>query len=325
MERYDVLIVGGGPTGLACGIEAQKAGLRYIIIEKGGIVDTIRRFPTLMTFFSTPELLELDDIPFITGSVRPTRAEALHYYRRVAQYRELNMRLHTQVAAIRKRNDIFNIETHTSETLIADNVIIATGYFDNANRLEAEGATLPHVKYYYDEPYLYAGSDVVVIGGRNSAVQTALELYRHGARVTLVHRGDALGDSVKYWIRQDIENRIASGEIAAYFNFEARTIHCDRIEIRHNVNGESISLPAQFVFALIGYRPDETLLRNAGIQLTEDTLIPSFDPATFETNVKRLYVAGSVSGGCETWKIFIENGRMHAKPIITDIMQRRRK
>jgi thioredoxin reductase (NADPH) len=336
---FDVVIVGGGPTGLSCGIEAARVGLKYCIVEKGAITDAIRRFPVNMTFFSTPELLTLGGLPFPTTSVRPSRREALQYYRAVVEHFRLSLQLFTTVERIEpvqqtnqdgKQCPRFVLHTRRSTTpvdaafgvhdvLHARNVVIATGYFDNTNRLNVEGEDLPHVSHYYDEAYKYAMADVVVIGGRNSAVETALELWRHGARVTLVHRRSALGTSVKYWVRPDIENRIKNGEISAYFDSVVRVIRPGSLDIEYLPTGELRRLKADFVFPLIGYRPDERLLRSAGVQLDEQTLIPQYNPATFETNVPGLYIAGSVACGCETWNIFIENGRAHAQPIMEHI------
>jgi len=332
----DVLIVGGGPTGLACGLEAQRRGLSYLVVEQGGITDAIRRFPVSMTFFSTPELLELDGIPFTTTNMRPSRREALQYYRKVVESRRLNICLHTRVEKIEKIEKIEPIEhkegfeeaeaerarffVHTSaQVLAARRVIIATGYFDVTNRLGVSGEDLPHVSHYYDEPYRYAMSTVVLVGGRNSAVEAALELWRHGARVTLVHRGEGVGQAVKYWVKPDIENRLKNGEITAYFSSVVREIRAGELVIEHLHTHECRTIQADFVFPLIGYRPDEHLLRSAGVELNERTLVPNYHPETFETNVRGLYIAGSVACGCETWTIFIENGRMHAKPILDHI------
>ncbi len=314
---YDVVIIGGGPTGLACAIEAQKAGLRYIVIEQGGITDAIRRFPVNMSFFSTPELLTLDNLPFTTVNLRPTRSEALQYYRGVVNFHQLHLLLHTSVKAIEKQQDIFLVKT--SKSVIASRrVIVATGYFDATNRLNVEGEDLPHVSHYYDEPFRYALSDVVIIGGRNSAVEAALDLWRHGARVTLVHRKAELSTSVKYWVRPDIENRIKNKEIAAHLHTVVTRIEPEKVYLRHLENGVESTLKADFVFPLIGYRPDEALLRGVGVNLAQN-LIPEYNPNTFETNIQGMYVAGSVMCGCETWTIFIENGRVHAKPIIAHI------
>jgi thioredoxin reductase (NADPH) len=315
----DILIIGAGPTGLACAIEAQKAGLRYVVVEQGGIADAIRRFPVNMTFFSTPELLSLDGLPFTTVQTRPSRAEALQYYRGVATYYRLNLRLHTKVFRVTPSPQGFSVET-SKGAFAARRVIVATGYFDATNRLDAPGEDLPHVSHYYDEPYRYAFCDVAIVGGRNSAVEAALDLWRHGARVTLIHRKSELGKSVKYWIRPDIENRIKNGEIRALFSSVVERIEPQSVLTRNLETGARAQVAADFVFPLIGYRPDEALLRGAGVEISPQ-LIPNFHPETFQTNVPGLYVAGSVMCGCETWSIFIENGRAHATPIIRDIVQ----
>lgn len=333
---YDLIIIGAGPTGLACAIEAQKRGLAYIVLEKGSITETVRRYPANMTFFSTPELLSLDNIPFSSVNVRPNRREALQYYRGVVESRRLNLRLHTRVISVRKESSetqsetVFGVETRqensfeandsdtNSEKLFARKIVIATGYFDYTNNLNINGESLPHVSHYYDEPYRYTMTDVVVVGGRNSAVEAALEMWRHGARVTLVHRGSELSTAVKYWVRPDIENRIKNGEIRALFNTQLTEIRTNTALARNTQTGEITTLKADFVFPLIGYRPDETLLRGVGVELS-DILIPTHNPDTFETNVKGLYIAGSVACGCQTWTIFIENGRAHALPVIADV------
>ena len=315
---YDVIIIGGGPTGLSCGIEAKYANLSYLIVEKGGITDCIRRFPVNMTFFSTPELLELGNIPFPSVNVRPNRLEVLNYYRRVVEYFNLEIRLHTRVTNIEKNNSFFSVNVGDRDTFKAKHVICAIGYFDFTNRLNVPGEDTPHVSHYYTEPFAYSQMDTVVVGGRNSAVETALDLYRHGSRVALVHRGPSLG-SVKYWVLPDITNRIKEGAIRVYFNSVVNEIRTDEIIIRNNDTNRRKVLKADFVIPLIGYRPDEKLLRNAGIRLHDRTLIPEYNPKTFETNVPGLYIAGSVACGCETWNIFIENGKAHALPIISDI------
>ena len=315
----DVLIIGAGPTGLACAIEAQKHGLDYLVVEKGGVTDAIRRFPVNMTFFSTPDLLSLDGIPFTSVNTRPSRAEALQYYPGVEAfiYPYLRLRLHTKVLRIEPSEAGFTVET-SKGAIAARRLVVATGYFDATNRLEVEGEDLPHVSHYYDEPYKYAMSEVVVVGGRNSAVEAALDLWRHGARVTLIHRKSELGKSVKYWVRPDIENRIKNGEIRALFSTVVEKIEPEKILARNVETGALREVSADFIFPLIGYRPDEALLRGAGVEISPQ-LIPNFNPETFQTNVPGLYVAGSVMCGCETWSIFIENGRAHAKPIIHDV------
>ncbi len=320
MQIFDVLIIGGGPTGLACGIEAAGAGLSYRILEKGSITDAIRRFPVNMTFFSTPELLELDHIPFTTPNTRATRVEALQYYRRVVEHRKLAVSLYTKVVSIQRQDGMFSIELGNGERLHARRVVVATGYFDYVNRLHVPGEDLPHVSHYYDEPFRYAHTRVAVIGGRNSAVEAALDLYRHGAQVTMIHRRPKLGDSVKYWVRPDMENRIANGDIRALFSTVVEEVFASSLRVRHVDTGDVSTVDADFVLAMIGHRPDEHFLRAAGVELDQRTLVPTYNHDTFETNVEGLYVAGSVACGCETWNIFIENARTHAQPIIRHIL-----
>lgn len=317
----DVAIIGAGPTGLACAIEAQQHHLRCLVFDKGSLTDAIRRFPTNMTFFSTPEQLELGDIPFTTPNLRPTRREVLQYYRLVAQRRAIPLQLYTRVERVVQQEKGFRIETERG-SWESQFVIIATGYFDHTNRLGVEGEDLPHVRHYYTEPFEYAGMKVLVVGGRNSAVETALDLWRHGAEVTLVHRRPTVGDSVKYWLRPDIENRIRHGEIAAYFSTVVRRITPDAVLLERLDTGEQWYHRCDFVILQIGYRPDVGFLERCGIQVDQQTLIPRYDPATLQTNVPGLYVAGSVMCGCETWNIFIENGRAHARPIIASIRQK---
>lgn len=318
---YDIVIVGAGPSGLACGIEAARAGVRYLIIDKGGITDAIRRFPAGMTFFSTPERLELGRMPFTSVNVRPSRAETLEYYRQVADHFDLALQLHTRVTAIRRDAGGFAVETDRGIRRCRF-VIVATGYFDHTNRLEVPGEGMAHVSHYYDEPYAYSRCRVAVIGGRNSAVETALDLHRHGARVTLIHRREGLGKSVKYWIQPDIENRIAEGAIAARFNRRVTAIRAGELTVEHVHNGATETIAADFVFALVGYRPDVELLGGAGVRFAPRNLIPEYDSETRESNVPGLYLAGSVACGCETYNIFIENGREHAAPILADIVAR---
>ncbi len=318
----DTLIIGAGPTGLSCGIEAQRVGLRFLIVEKGALVDSIRRFPTNMVFFSTAENLELGGIPFPSTHPRPTRQEALQYYRRVCEYFRLPVRLYTPVTSVAREGELFRVSTATGEEFSTRTVIVATGYFDQPNPLGVPGEELPHVTHYYTEPYGYVHTRVAVIGGRNSAVETALELYRHNARVFLIHRRAQLGESVKYWLKPDIENRIRRGEIQAFFETVVEEIQPRRIRLRELPTGRQFWLEVDFVIAHTGYRPNTELLRSMGIRLDPHTLIPAYDADTFETNVPGLYVAGSVVCGCETWNVFIENGRAHALPIIRDIRRR---
>ncbi|GBD06485.1 putative oxidoreductase CzcO [bacterium HR21] len=322
MELYDTLIIGAGPTGLSCGIEAQRAGLRFLILEKGALVESIRRFPTGMIFFSTAENLELGGIPFPTPHPRPTRAEALQYYRRVTEYFRLPVRLYTPVIAVERDGTHFCVRTAHGETLRSRTVIVATGYFDQPNPLGVPGEDLPHVTHYYTEPYAYVHTRVAVIGGRNSAVETALDLYRHGATVFLIHRREWLGESVKYWLKPDIENRIRRGEIRAFFRTVVEEIQPRRLLLRELPTERRFELEVDFVIAHTGYRPNAPFLESMGIELQRPSLVPVYNPETFETTVPGLYVAGSVVCGCETWNVFIENGRAHALPIIADIRRR---
>ncbi len=322
MDVWDTLIIGAGPTGLACGIEAQRAGLRFLILEKGALVESIRRFPTTMVFFSTAENLELGGIPFTTTHPRPTRAEALQYYRRVSEYFRLPIRLYTPVVAVRREGELFTVTTAYGETLHSRTVIVATGYFDHPNPLNVPGEELPHVTHYYTEPYGYVHTRVAIIGGRNSAVETALELYRHGATVFLIHRREWIGESVKYWLKPDIENRIRRGEIRAFFQTVVEEIQPGRLLLRELPTERRIVLEVDFVIAHTGYRPNAPFLEAMGIELQRPSLVPIYHPETFETTVPGLYVAGSVVCGCETWNVFIENGRAHAIPIIADIRRR---
>ncbi len=303
MNSYDITIIGAGPAGIACAIEAQKRGLSAIVIEKGGIADAIRKFPVNMTFFSTPDLLELDDIPFTTTNMRPTRSEVLRYYAKASAYRSVKFMLHAEALGAKPIfSSIFNVET-TDGYIETSCIIIATGYFGTPNLLGIRGEDLPNVTHYYKEPYFYTGSKTAVIGGRNSAVETALELFRHGAEVAMIHRGERLGDSVKYWIRPDIENRLKKGEITAYFSSVVEEIYPDHLLMRSLKNNEYKELPINFVIAHTGYRPDVKLLKYFGIETDSHTLIPVHNPLTFETNIPRIYVAGSVLCGCQTFNI----------------------
>jgi thioredoxin reductase (NADPH) len=312
---HDILIIGAGPSGLATAVAARAAGLSSVILEQGGVADAIRRFPVNMTWFSTPELLEIGNVPFVIPTVRPTRVDTLNYYRRVSDVHKLDIRLHDGVELINKEPEgTFAVRTRKGRRYGARAVVIATGYFDRPARLDVPGEELPHVFRYYDEPFQYAGTNVVVVGGRNSAVEAALDLYRHGARVHLVHRGPTLSPGVKYWVLPDIENRIKSGEIQASFETTVQEIREGSVLLSRR--SEHSVHQADCVFVLIGFGPDSQLLRNAGVELNPDTLAPVCDSATLETNVPGLFVAGSVVAGRETNKIFVENGRLHGEMII---------
>jgi len=319
---HDILVIGAGPSGLATAITARNAGLSAVILEQGGIADAIRRFPVNMTWFSTPELLEIGDVPFVIPTVRPTRVDTMNYYRRVAETHNLDIRLHDGVNSIRKETDgSFDVTTRKGRRYGARAVVIATGYFDQPARLNVPGEELPHVYHYYDEPFRFAGTDVVVVGGRNSAVEAALDLYRHGGRVLVVHRGPTLSPGVKYWILPDIENRIKAGQIRAMFDTTIGEITEEHIVLVHgNTRREH---RAESVFVLIGFGPDSRLLRDAGVRLDPDTLAPASNPETLETNVSGLFVAGSVVAGKDTNRIFVENGRQHGDTIIRALLQSR--
>lgn len=318
---YDIIIVGAGPSGLAVAIEARQHGMSYCVIEKGSIVNAIRRFPTGMTFFSTPELLEIGTIPFTSAHMRPTRAEGLEYYTKVADHFSLELRLHEEVRSITKNHNGFIVGTNQGAYESA-NVVIATGYYDNANMLHVPGEDLPKVSHYYTEPYAFYRQHVAVVGAKNSAAIAALELFRHGAHVTLIHRGEKLSEKIKYWILPDIENRIKEGVITAYFNSTIDSIHDRKIIVRQSA--KTFEIPNTFVFALTGYHPDYDFLRSVGIDLNSDQLAPVHSPDTYETNIAGLFVAGSVVAGKNNNQIFIENGRLHGKKIIASILNAKR-
>ena len=314
---YDVIIIGAGPSGLSAAIEAQKAGLNYCVIEKGSIVNAIQHFPAEMTFFSTPELLEIGDIPFTSAQMRPTRTEGLEYYRRVADHFKLELKLFEQVTAM--SIDATEIFLTTSKSYYSTkNLVLATGYYDNPNMLNIPGEELPKVSHFYTEPYQFYRQNVAVIGAKNSAAIAALELYRHGAKVTLIHRGNTLSEKIKYWIMPDIENRIKEGSVTALFNTTVARILPDRLKLIQD--GKPVEISNDYVFAMTGYHPDYGFLQSIGISLDEEASAPMYNPETLETNVKGVYVAGSVVAGKNNNKIFIENGRLHGKMIISSII-----
>lgn len=322
IETYDLVIVGAGPSGLACALDAQRLGLDYLVVEKGTVVNTIVGFPTFMTFFSTPDLLELGDMPFTSPNFRPSRVEAVEYYRGVVRKRGLRVSLRNAVVGVQRESDGRFLVEAEQGTYRARSLVLATGYFDNTNRLNVPGEELPHVHHYYREPFEFIGAKTVVIGGRNSAVEVALDLYRHGADVTLIHRGDAFGSGVKYWVRPDIENRVSRGEIAMRWSSEVVEIRPKSILVRDNVSGSVSEIACDALFAMIGYRPDVRLMQKCGVEYDPETLIPTFDPETLETNISNLFLAGSISCGCKTWEVFIENGRAHAALVMKEIGRR---
>jgi len=317
---YDVVIIGAGPAGLSAAIEAYKAGLHYLVIEKGAVVNSIQKFPTAMSFFSTPELLEIGGLPFSSSSMRPTRADGLEYYMKVAEHFKLRLQLFEQVVSLRKADQGFELKTSKS-LYKTRNVIVATGYFDNPNLLNIPGEEFPTVSHYYSEPFSYFRRNVAVIGGKNSAAIAALELYRHGAVVTLIHRSEKLSDGIKYWILPDIENRIREGTITTHFSTEVKEIKADSLVLENNARGR-FSIPTDFVFALIGYHPDISFLKAIGVETNSETLAPDYDEVTMETNIPGLYIAGSIAAGKNNNRIFIENGRLHGKAIIASILKR---
>jgi len=316
-NTYDVIIIGAGPIGIACAIAAQQQNLSYLVIEKGCLVNSLYNYPINMTFFSTSEKLEIGDSPFVTTNPKPKRAEALEYYRRVHNKFTINSRLFETVLSCVKINDTSTVTT-TKNTYQASNVIVATGFYDTPMLLNIPGENLPKVKHYYDDPHYYAGQNVVVIGASNSSIDAALETYRKGANVTLVIRSHEISPRVKYWVRPDIENRIAEGEIKVYYYSQVIEVKEDAVIIK--TPHDTITIPNDFVIALTGYRPNFELLTNFGIELDiENAMIPIHNPETMETNIPNLYLAGVVCGGLNTHLWFIENSRVHADMIMSHI------
>ena len=320
----DVLVVGAGPTGLACAIEAQKAGFKALIIDKGCLVNSIYHYPSNLVFFTTPELLEIGDIPFTTSLPKPTRNEALEYYRRVAEHYHLHVRQYEWVKTITGGNLKFRVTTTDRHSAIHDyrarKIVVATGYYDLPNPVGIPGEDLDKVFHYYREPHPYYDADVVVIGGKNSAAEAALDLWRHGARVTLVHRGPQMHHHVKYWVRPDIENRIKAGEIVARFNSTVQEIGADFVVLQTPSGPQR--LKNDFVFALTGYHPDYDFLRSVGIELSDEQMRPVCDPENLESNIPGIYVAGVIVAGSRTNEIFIENGRFHGKLIAAHLSEK---
>jgi bacillithiol disulfide reductase len=325
MPVRDLLIVGAGPSGLATAIAAKQHGLDYVIVEKGVLVNSIFNFPPLMVFFTTPELLEIGGLPLVTPYDKPTRLEALRYYRRVVDIFGLQISFHEQVQQIDRESDgTFTVTTKSrggTRVRQARAVVLAIGYYDLPNYLGVPGENLPHVFHYYSEAHQYYRQRVVVVGGKNSAAEASLELFRAGVHVTLVHRRAALGDSIKYWVRPDIDNRIKEGSIAA--RFEARVVEIRPTEVVIEHHGTQEILPAEAVFLLTGYHADAELMRRAGIECDPETLSPTLNPETFESNVPNLFIAGGAVAGRNTGNIFIENGRFHGERIIKILADRR--
>ncbi|KIA91362.1 hypothetical protein OC25_22295 [Pedobacter kyungheensis] len=315
-NHYDLLIIGAGPIGMACAIEAQKANLNYIIVEKGALVNSLFNYPVFMTFFSTSQRLEIGGVPFVTINPKPNRNEAVEYYRRVAEKFDLKINLFERVNQVNKKDDgLFEIST-SKTSYTAKNVVVATGFYDVPLLMNVPGEDLPKVTHYYKDPHLYAFQNVVVVGANNSGVDAALETYRKGANVTMVVRSGELGPNVKYWVRPDIQNRIKEGEVKALFNSELVAIRENEVDIKTPEGIQTIA--NDFVIAMTGYQPDFSMLRKFGIELPE-SLCPAYNEETMETNVKGLYLAGVVCGGLDTHKLFIENSRVHAEMIVKHI------
>ena len=318
MADYDVICIGAGPTGLATAIEAKRAGMRALVIDKGCLCNSIYHYPVNMVFFTTPELLEIGDLPLVSPNEKPTRVEALKYYRKAAEHYELELRLSELVVRVEGSDESFTVSTRTDkgtpQKYQSRKIVVATGYYDLPNKLNVPGEDLPHVSHYYTEPHEFWRENVVVVGGKNSAAEAALDLYRNGAKVTLVHREAHLGQTIKYWVKPDIENRIKAGQIRALFETQVKEITPQEV-IVINRAGET-RLPAKQVFAMTGYHPDFSFIQNLGVHLDPVTCKPSLDANTLESNVPGIHLAGVVIGGRHTGEIFIENGRFHGKQII---------
>ncbi len=320
-EIKDVLIIGAGPIGIACALEAKKRGLSYLVVEKGPLVNSLYHYPTNMQFFSSSEKLEIDGIPFISKNHKPTKSEALEYYRRIAFSNKLNIQLFEKVEKVEKENSKYRIIT-SKETYWTRNIVVATGFYDLPNLMKVPGENLSKVFHYYKDPHFFSGQKTIVVGASNSAVDAALEIYRKGGEVTMVVRGENIGDRVKYWVKPDIENRIAEGSIKAYFQSEISEIWENEVEIIQK--GKKKILKNDFVLALTGYRPNFKFLKNIGVEFSEDERkIPKYNPETMESNQENIYLAGVICGGLETHKWFIENSLIHAKMIMENLAERK--
>ncbi|PYU81685.1 MAG: YpdA family putative bacillithiol disulfide reductase [Acidobacteria bacterium] len=318
MDTYDIICIGAGPTGLATAIEAKRAGMRPLVIDKACLCNSIFHYPVNMVFFTTPELLEIGDLPLVCAAEKPTRVEALKYYRKASEHDALELRLYELVVRVDGQDENFTVVTKTEkgteQRYRSRKIAVATGYYDLPNQLGVPGEDLSHVSHYYSEPHEYWNQDVVVIGGKNSSAEAALDLYRNGARVTLVHRNKELGATIKYWVRPDIENRIKAGQVKALFETRVKRITNEEVLVENGA-GEK-RLPARRVFALTGYHPDFTFIESLGVRLDPESRKPALDANTLESNVAGIHLAGVVIGGRHTGEIFIENGRFHGKQII---------
>ena len=318
MKNYDMICVGAGPTGLACAMEAKRAGMQPLVIDKGCLCNSIYNYPVNMVFFTTPELLEIGDLPMVCGGEKPTRTEALKYYRKATEHYGLELRLFEGVVGVEGKDGAFVVVTETEERQEGwygcKKLVVATGYYDLPNEMGVPGEHLPHVSHYYTEPHAYWERDVVVIGGKNSAAEAALDLYRNGAWVTLLVRGGHLGTSLKYWVKPDLENRIKAGQIKAIFNCKVKEFTNEGVVIEQGHGTKLVA--AKQVFALTGYHPDFEFIESLGVRLDKESRRPELNPDTLESNVKGIYLAGVVIGGRHTGEIFIENGRFHGKQIV---------
>ena len=315
----DVLIIGGGPIGLACALEAKKKNLSYVVLEKGALVNSLYNYPQNMTFFSSSDKLEIDEIPFISKEAKPSKQEALEYYRRIASSNHLNVNLFEKVENVSSKEDYYLVTSEKGE-YETKNIVVSTGFYDIPNHLNVKGENLEKVVHYYDDPHFYAMQDVAVVGASNSAVDAALEIYRKGARVSIIVRGEEIGKRVKYWVRPDMINRINEGSINAYFNTTVSEIEENQLKLYDKVKDEHFSIKNDHVLALTGYQPNFSFLNSIGINITDEkSKIPDYNPQTMETNQEGIYLAGVICGGMETHKWFIENSRIHAKMIIENI------
>ncbi len=320
-KLFDTLIIGGGPNGLACAIESIKSGLSTLVIEKGSITESIRRYPLQMTFFSTADNISIGNIPFTIQNPKATREEALNYYRKVVEFYNIPIKLFEKVLAVSREANQFVVRTSNEMAYKCRNVVFATGYFDFPRVLNIPREDLMNVKHYYDEPFLCVHQNVTIIGGGNSAVEAALDLFRHGAKVSMIVKGSNLKKSAKYWLMPDIQNRIKEGSIDVYYNHTALEIKKKSLVFKDNIENRIAELEADFIFILTGYLPDVCFLKAAGIQIDEESLEPVYNVNTFETNIKGIYVAGTVTAGIHTEKVFIENGREHGKLIVKHILE----
>lgn len=320
MNNYDVIIIGAGPIGLACGLEAQEAGLSYLILEKGCLVNSLYNYPANMTFFSTSERLEIGDVPFVSNNAKPTRAEALEYYRRVAVHRKLAINLFETVESVTSQENLYQITTSKAQ-YSCKSIVIATGFYDIPYLMKVEGEDLPKVTHYYEEPHFYSMQNVLVVGANNSAVDAALETWRKGANVTMVVRSEGIGERVKYWAKPDIENRIKEGSIQAFFNSEVAAIRQHEVDIKTPEG--IVTIPNDYVIAMTGYQPNLTFLEKMGIELSQDEIRkPFYNDKTQETNLPNVFLAGVICGGMNTHSLFIENSRVHATHIMDTLKKR---